>query len=55
MLENLGFTLEGLLPTLSGNRLEILSSIFFASFFGLILRLALGISKQNWVRTYHLP
>lgn len=53
MLENLGFSLDNLLPSLSGNKLEIIISIFCASFFGLILRIALGISKQNWVRTYH--
>ena len=53
MINNLGATFENLFPTISGNSLEIIFSIFCASFFGLILRLALGVSKQNWVKTYH--
>ena len=53
MINNLGVTFENLFPTISGNSLEILFSIFCASFFGFILRLALGLSKQNWIKTYH--
>ncbi len=53
MFYDLNIAFLNLFGNLTIAKIEILVSIFSAAFFGLVIRLALGLSKQNWVKTYH--
>lgn len=53
MFYDLNIALLNLFGNLTFAKIEILISIFSAAFFGLVIRLALSLSKQNWVKTYH--
>ena len=53
MFYDLNIAFLNLFGQLTFSKIEILISIFSAAFFGLVIRLALSLSKQNWVKTYH--
>jgi len=53
MINDLNIDIANIFGNLTYNKIEIVISILLASLFGLMIRIALALSKQNWVKTYH--